>query len=328
MDVGIYLNPQDTTERTAVEVSEEFVELARTADRVGFDHLSGGQHYLSDFTQLQLLPFLARITGEVDDMEIGTGVVLLPFHHPVDIAERISTLDALHDGHTVLGVGMGYRNVEFEAFDVPKSERVSRLEEGLELTTRLLSDDRVSYQGEYYSVEDATIPVRPDDLSVWMAANSDSSVERAAHLSDAWMVNPHSTIGEIRNQKQDHYDPIRRNQSASTTVPVMREAFVAPTHEEAVDVAGDYLWEKYQTYIDWGQDEAMEDEQDLHRQFDELAEDRFLLGTPEEACAEIDRYEQELDADRIVFRCHWPGLPYEQTKRSIELIGDEVIPNV
>lgn len=328
MDIGLYLNPQDTAERTATEVREGFLELARTADRVGFDHLSAGQHYLSDFTQLQLLPFLSRITGEVDRMEIGTGVVLLPFHHPVDIAERISTLDALHDGHTVLGVGMGYRDVEFEAFDIPKSERVPRLEEGLELTTRLLSDDRVSYRGEYHSVEDVTIPVQPDEVSVWMAANSDPSIERAARMSDAWMVNPHATIGEIGNQKRRQYDPIRRDRNADTAVPVMREAFVAPTREEAVDVAGDFLWEKYQTYIDWGQNEAMENNRDLHRPFDELAEDRFLLGTPEDVCAEIERYEQKLDADRIIFRCHWPGLPYERTRRSIELIGDEVIPNV
>lgn len=328
MKVGLYLNPQDASERTATAVRDGLVQLARVADRVGFDHLSAGQHYLSDFTQLQLLPFLSRLTGEIDTMELGTGVVLLPFHHPVDVAERLATLDALHDGPTVFGVGAGYRDVEFEAFDVPKSERVSRLKEGLELSTRLLSEEQVSFEGEHYSVEDATIPVRPDELSVWMAANANAAVERAARLSDAWLVNPHSTVSEIRGQKERHYDPVRRERDADTTVPVIREAFVAPTREEAVEVAEPYLREKYQTYLDWGQDEAMEDEQDLHRPFDALARDRFLLGTPEQACAEIERYERELDANRIIFRCHWPGIPYERVRRTVELIGDEVIPNV
>lgn len=328
MDVGLYLNPQDAPERTGRTLRDGFLELARTADRVGFDHLSAGQHYLSEFTQLQLLPFLSRVTGEVDSMEIGTGVVLLPFHHPVDVAERVATLDALHDGQTVFGVGAGYRDVEFDAFDVPKAERVSRLEECLEVCTRLFTEDGVSFDGRHYAVEDATIPVQPGDLPVWMAANANPAVERAARLADAWLVNPHATIGEIRDQKAEHYDPVRRDRGESTSVPVMREAFVAPTREEAVDVAGDYLWEKYQTYIDWGQDEAMEDERDLHRPFDELAADRFLLGTPESVCAELDRYEEELDADRVVLRCHWPGLPYERTRETVELIGDEVIPNV
>lgn len=72
----------------------------------------------------------------------------------------------------------------------------------------------------------------------------------------------------------------------------------------------------------------MEDEADLHQPFEGLAEDRFLLGTPAEVCAEIERYERELDADRVIFRCHWPGLPYERTRETVELIGDEVLPNV
>lgn len=329
VQIGLYLNPQDTSDGTGRELREGLLDLARTASRVGFDHVSAGQHYLSDFAQLQLLPFLSRVTGEVTDMEIATGIVLLPFHHPVDLAERIATLDALHDGPTALGVGAGYRDAEFDAFEVPKTERVPRLVEGLELTRRLLTESSVDYDGDYYAVEDATIPIRPrDEIPVWMAANADAAVERAARLADAWLVNPHATVGEIRDQKVDHYDPIRDERGRSTAVPVMREAFVAPTREEAVDVARDYLWEKYQRYLDWGQDEAMEDGSDLRRPFDALAEDRFLLGTPADVCEEIDRYERELDAGRVLFRCHWPGLPFERSRECVELIGDEVIPNV
>ncbi|MGM0591138.1 MAG: LLM class flavin-dependent oxidoreductase [Halobacteriota archaeon] len=328
MKIGLYLNPQGPAEETAEQLRDGLLELARTADDVGFDHISAGQHYLSEFTQLQLLPFLSRLTAEVDRMELGTGIVLLPFHHPVDIAERIATLDALHDGPTVLGVGAGYRDVEFAAFGVPKADRVGRLVDCLRLTKRLLTERDVTYDGEYYAVENATIPVRPDDVSVWLAANATPAVERAARLADAWFVNPHATIGEISEQKTGLYDPIRTERGESTAVPVLREVFVAETHAEAVAVARDHLWEKYQSYIAWGQDDAMDDEQDLHRPFDELAEDRFLLGTPAEICAEIERYERDLDASHVIFRSHWPGVPYETVRQSLELIGDEVIPNV
>ncbi|NHN60957.1 MULTISPECIES: LLM class flavin-dependent oxidoreductase [Halorussus] len=181
MKFGLYLNPQGDPDRTPTELRDGLLELARTADEVGFDHLSAGQHYLSDFTQLQLVPFLSRVAGEVSGMELATGVVLLPFRHPVDIAERVATLDALHDGPTAFGVGAGYRDEEFDAFGVPKRERVPRLVEGLELVDRLLTETNVSYEGEYYAVEDATIPVRPDGgLRTWMAANANPAVERAA----------------------------------------------------------------------------------------------------------------------------------------------------
>jgi alkanesulfonate monooxygenase SsuD/methylene tetrahydromethanopterin reductase-like flavin-dependent oxidoreductase (luciferase family) len=328
MKVGLYLNPQDAEGRTGAELRDGYLSLARTASDVGFDHISAGQHYLSAFSQLQMVPYLARLTGEVDDMEIGTGVVLLPFHHPVDLAERIATLDALHDGNTVMGVGAGYRDVEFESFGIPKSERIPRLVEGLELTTRLLTETDVTYEGEHYAVEDVSIPIRPDDVDVWMAANANVAVKRAARMTDAWYVNPHATMSEIRSQKHDIYDPVREERGEDDAVPVLREAFVAESSEAAKEVARDHLWEKYQRYIDWGQDEAMEDTEDLHRPFDELAEDRFLLGTPEEVAAEVERYEEELNASHVVFRCHWPGLDYERTRECIELIGDDVIPNV
>ncbi|WP_435180782.1 LLM class flavin-dependent oxidoreductase [Halorussus sp. AFM4] len=329
MKFGLYLNPQGAPDRSPTDLRDGLLDLARTAEAAGFDHLSAGQHYLSDFTQLQLLPFLSRVAGEVSEMELATGVVLLPLHHPVDIAERVATLDALHDGPTVFGVGAGYRDAEFDAFGVPKRERVPRLVEGLELADRLLTETNVTYEGEYYAVEDATIPVRPDGgLTTWLAANANPAVERAARLADAWFLNPHATVGELAAQKRDRYDPIRAERGESTAVPILREAFVAPTREEAVDVARDHLAEKYRAYVDWGQDEAMEDEEDLHRPFEALAEDRFLLGTPAEVCEELERYKRELDADRVVFRCHWPGLSFDRVRECLELIGDEVIPNV
>ena len=72
----------------------------------------------------------------------------------------------------------------------------------------------------------------------------------------------------------------------------------------------------------------MEDTDDLHKPFEQLAEDRFVLGTPAEVCEEIDRYDAELDAELVVFRVHWPGLDFDDAVECIELIGDEVIPNV
>ncbi|MFW6385373.1 MAG: LLM class flavin-dependent oxidoreductase [Halodesulfurarchaeum sp.] len=329
MQFSLYANPQTAPEESATSLREGMFEIVRAAEEAGFDQVMAGQHYLSTFTQLQLLPYIARLTGEIETLDIATGVVLLPFYHPIELAEQFATIDALHDNRTVFGVGAGYRDVEFHAFDVPKTERVPRLLEGLELTRALLTEEAVTYDGEYYSVSDATLPVRPDTPPrFWLAANSTAAVERAARVSDAWLVNPHSTIAEIRAQKESAYDPIRGERDRGSEVPIIREVFVAPTRDGAVETANTYLWEKYQRYLSWGQDEAMEDPTDLHRPFDELAEDRFVLGPPADVCAEIERYERELDASHFVVRSHWPGLPYSRTRESIQLMGDEVIPHV
>ena len=327
MKFGLYLNCQTTGNRSAEELFAGLVDQTITAREAGFDMLTTGQHYLADYVQLRQLPLLSRLAAEAGSMTVGPGISLLPLHHPIEIAEQLTTLDAMSAG-AVAGVGIGYRDVEFDSFGVPKSERAGRFEEGIELMKRLWTEEDVVYEGEYYAVDGVTINPRPDERPpVWIAANTRSAVRRAARMGDAWFVNPHSTVAEIGELKAD-YDEIRKERGEDTGVPIIRETFVAETHGAAIETAREHLFSKYQRYIEWGQDEAMEDETDLHRPFEELAEDRFLLGTPAEICAEIERYGAELDAEYIVPRLHWPGMDHDVAVECIELLGDEVIPNV
>ncbi len=327
MDFGLFLSAQAPIETEPETLFDELRQQTRTAEAAGFDVLSMGQHYLTDYNQLQLIPVLSRLSAESGDMTIATGIVLLPLHQPVEIAEQITTLDTIAD-NAIAGVGAGYRDVEFQNFGIPKSERAGRLEESVEIMNRLWTETDVTYDGEYYSIENATINPRPDTKPpVWIAANVRPAIERAARISDAWYVNPHATMTEIKEQKTA-YDTVREELGKDTSVPVFRETFVAESSDAAYETARDFLEAKYQRYAEWGQDEAMEDADDIHRPFDDLAEDRFLLGTPEEICEEIERYEAELNASHIMMRVRWPGLPVEQACECIELIGDEVIPNV
>ena len=327
MKFGLFLNCQTTVDRSPDELVEGLIDQTVAAREAGFDMITTGQHYLAEYVQIQQMPLLSRLAAEAGSMKVGPGVVLLPLHQPVDIAEQLTTLDILSEG-VIAGVGIGYRDVEFDSFGIDKAERVGRFEEGIELMKLLWTEEDVVYDGEYYSVDGVTINPRPDEQPpLWIAANARSAVKRAARMGDAWFVNPHSTIAEIKELKAD-YDEVRHEQGEDTGVPIIRETFVAETREEAVETAQDYLFSKYQKYIEWGQDEAMEDEKDLHKPFEELAEDRFLLGTPEEVCAAVERYEEELNAEYMVPRLHWPGMDYDLAVECLELIGDEVILNV
>jgi alkanesulfonate monooxygenase SsuD/methylene tetrahydromethanopterin reductase-like flavin-dependent oxidoreductase (luciferase family) len=327
MRFGLVLNPQSPVDEDPSGLFEGLVEQTRAARDAGFALVTMGQHYLADYNQLQSVPLLSRLAAEAGSMAVGPGVILMPFHHPIEIAEQLTTLDTFVDG-TIAGVGVGYRDVEFESFGVLKAERVGRLVESVELMNRLWTGSDVTYDGEFYSVDGVSINPRPDEKPpVWVAGNSDPAVERAARIGDAWFVNPHSTITEIRHQKA-RYDEMRRDRGASTSVPLIREAFVATSHDDAVSVARDHLESKYRRYVDWGQHEAMEDESELSSPFEELARDRFLLGTPAEVCEQVERYDHHLDLSHLVVRVHWPGMEHDSARECIRLFGDEVLPNV
>lgn len=327
MELGLLLNSQAPPATDQSAILEHLVGQTRTARDAGFDALLAPQHYVTDLTQFQPWPLLGRVAAEADGMRIGNGILLLPLHHPVEAAENIATLDAMTDRPVIAGVATGYRDIEFESFGVPKAERGRRVEEGVTLMRKLWTEKDVTFDGDIYSVDGVTITPQPTtEPEVWIGANAEPAIDRAARLADAWYVNPHSTIAEIADQKAV-YDERRTALDKDTTVPMRRELFVA--HDEAVlDEVREHLAFKYHRYVEWGQNEAMADAADLTQAFEDLAEDRFILGTPAEACAELERYEQELDVELVVARVHFPGMDYELAIDCLELIGDEVIPNI
>jgi alkanesulfonate monooxygenase SsuD/methylene tetrahydromethanopterin reductase-like flavin-dependent oxidoreductase (luciferase family) len=199
---GLGLSVQHLPEDPQAVRFREHVEQVRLARAVGFSSVWASQHYLSDpFTYFQPIPTLARLAADARGMILGTGVLLLPLLHPVDVAEQLATLDVIADGRLVFGVGLGYRDVENLAFGHDPKQRVGRFEESLEVVERLWRGEPVDYEGRYFTLRGARISMRPMQSPrppVWLAANGDAGVRRAARLGDAWLMNPHADPGDAR----------------------------------------------------------------------------------------------------------------------------------
>ena len=163
MKVGLFITNQQTLDTDMVSALDDQFAMVRAARDRGWDSLLTGQHYLNEGNnkQLQTVPFLARLAAEAGEMTIGLGVLLINLHNPVYTAETVATLDIIARGNFIFGVGLGYRNVEFDAFGVPKGERVKRFEEYLTLVQRLWTEDRVSYEGPSCRLENVHMNIRP-----------------------------------------------------------------------------------------------------------------------------------------------------------------------
>lgn len=162
MKIGIFLTGQHPPGSDIVAELEGQYAMARLARDRGWDAVATGQHYLSDgVRQLQLVPFLARLAAEAGEMTGIAGVLLAALHNPVETAECIASLDAIWRGNFVFGVGLGYREVEFDAFGVPKGGRVRRFEQCLDVVKRLWTGERVSFENEICKLTDVTATCRP-----------------------------------------------------------------------------------------------------------------------------------------------------------------------
>ena len=99
---------------------QETLAFVRQADRLGFDSVTKTAHYSAyPFQMLQMVPMLARFAAEAPRLRLNAGVLLLPLISPLHVAEEFATLDVICGGKVILGVGLGYRDVEFKAFGVP-----------------------------------------------------------------------------------------------------------------------------------------------------------------------------------------------------------------
>ena len=124
---------------------QEMLEQARRAERLGYHSITKGAHYSTyPLQDLQQIPFLARVAAEAPSLRLNTGVLLLPLHKPLDVAEQIGTLDIMTNGKVIFGCGVGYRDIEFEAFGMSKKDRGRRFEENLEAIIRLWTEDTVT----------------------------------------------------------------------------------------------------------------------------------------------------------------------------------------
>ena len=333
MKIGFFITNQYLPGESMPRKIEESAEQVRAARDAGFDLICTGQHYLAAPYQMSAsFPLLARMAAEAGDMEVAATVVLVPLHNPVELAESVATMDAICNGRFIFGVGLGYRDEEYTAFGLERGERVSRLREALEVMKLLWTQEEVEFEGKYYRVprvSPATRPVQQPHPPIWVAANNDVAIRRAARWGYPWLVNPHATMEMVAGQWQGYKAGLEQaGQPTPEALPMMRELYVAQDRETAYVESEPYLASKYAAYAAWGQDKALPGEESFSVPYQDLARDRFLLGSPEDVVGEIRRYERELGVNYLIFRMQWPGMSQEQTLRQIELLGREVIPQV
>ena len=322
MKLGLFLNTQwRDGERVSIP---DLVAQVRVARDCGFASLWLPHHYIvAPMQMLQPMPLLGYLVAESGRMTLGMDILLLPLLNPVHVAEEWATLDALSEGRAVLGVGLGYRPEEFGAFGIPIGERAARTAESVRLIRRLWSEERVSFQGKFYTVENAGISLRPVQRNgppILLAAQADAAIRRAARIGDGWLIVPSSDIDTVKQQMTTYRAALREAGKPETTeAPLTRECYIGETRKGAFEECRDALEWKYNAYASWGLQTA---DADRRPSFEEFARDKFLIGDRASVSDELVRYRETLGVDHLIVRPHWPGLPQAAALRTIRALAE------
>ena len=313
----------------------ELLEFSVIAEEVGFDSVVVSDHFQPWRHTGGHAPFsfawLAGLGERTNRIRLGTSVVTPTFrYHPSIVAQAMGTLGSLYPGRVFLGVGTGESMNEVPSIGIEwpeQKERFARLKESIALMQRLLSEDRVTFEGEYYRTQNATIYDRPEDsVPIYVAASGPAAAKLAGRVADGFIC----TSGKAPELYSE------------TLIPALNEGAEKAGRdpnsiERMIEMKVSFDTDKERALQDtryWGalalkpeEKTGVEDPMELERLADALPVERaasrwIVSDDPEEQVARIQPY-IDLGFTHLVF--HAPGPDQE---RFLRLYATEVLPRL
>jgi alkanesulfonate monooxygenase len=177
MQIGIWIPSYSYPDLTYDRARAAVLDYSRKCNDYGFDiwtidhllHAPG----LYGMSWLEPLHVLTAASAVAPDVNLGTGILVLPVRHPVVLAKEVATMDFLTGGRYKFGIGPGWYPGEFAATGTDVKERGARTDEILEAVQRLLTEENVTFEGRYYQFEDVTLEPRPPKMpEIWVSGGS------------------------------------------------------------------------------------------------------------------------------------------------------------
>lgn len=306
----------------------EIMEQVQWLDKIGADLVWFTEHHFIDDGYLpSWIPIASAMAAVTSRVNFGTDVCLMPFNHPIRLAEDLAVLDNISGGRVEVGLGMGYAPHEFRGFGFPVSRRLSLMNEGIEVLLRCFSGDRFSYQGKRYQFEDVIIKpgfVQEGGPPLWIAAMSEAGALRAAHYT----IN-NQTNFLPQGLKKLAFDPwieaLKKKSlnPADYRIGIIRSILVTDdrnTDWPVIRTAEKYRMLLYQRFFkESGQG---------HGEQGEPVPQTWIVGNVNECVDQLTSFINDFGITDIVTMAVPPGLRAEQMTMSLEKLFGEVVPRV
>jgi alkanesulfonate monooxygenase SsuD/methylene tetrahydromethanopterin reductase-like flavin-dependent oxidoreductase (luciferase family) len=350
MRFGTYFFLQAPPGRAASQILADEVEQMLLSESLGYDSLYLTEHHFSDYG-LSAAPsvLLSHVAARTSRIQLGMGVYVLPFHHPLRLAEETATLDILSGGRLTVGLGRGNRPVEYVGHGVKREAGRTLMEEGVEILVQAWCQERVTFNGQHWQIPGIPVypkPLRQPHPPLAFAVGSDESLRWAGRqgfaIMSSGLTRPLSTNLEARSvyetalRESGHADEAVRDLLSRWVVT--KHVYVAPNDFEArADAEGPERW-----YLDAFarsigprglpglseaafQEAAVAEQRSRETSWEELVDDCLLVGSP----ATVRRQVAELAAAGVGELLCWMnfgGIPPDKARRSMRLFAKEVMP--
>ncbi|MBA8847344.1 LLM class flavin-dependent oxidoreductase [Microcella alkalica] len=297
-------------------------------------------HFWYDGYCPSLLTVAGGIAAATKRIRIGQAALLFSQHEALRVAQQAAVLDQLSGGRLDLGLALGYRDNEFDGFNIDRRIRRHRFEEGVEIVGRAFADGPVNFAGDQFDVPDVEVTPKPfqSDVPIWVAAVGPDPIRRAARMGASIILSDALTLEQLRHQIDLYYTCAEEYgvDVSHAKMGVLRRGWVAETDDEAYREALPSL--RFLLREQLGGWRYLVDEKGEPVGFDrprdlDAAADRLVnvhertIGRPEKVVRGL-REIAATGCTHVIFGTRFDSLPRAKYLRSLELLATEVIPNI
>jgi alkanesulfonate monooxygenase SsuD/methylene tetrahydromethanopterin reductase-like flavin-dependent oxidoreductase (luciferase family) len=353
MKVGMALNMLCQEGRSDASIVAEHLAMGDLVEPLGFDSLFALEHHFTGYAMspapTQLLSYYA---GRTRRIQLGTAVIVLPWHDPVRVAEQIALLDIMCGGRCVFGFGRGAASVEYEGFRIPMGEARPRFVEAAQIIVKALANDSFEHQGEFFQIPRTAIRPRPvshPERRFYASAVSPDSAEIMAKLGFGVLM-------VMQNEWPKAAEDIARYREMATAAGhaprppiILTNVCCAESRQEAHERAVKYLGLKWQSIDDHyhfsdGHLSTVKGYESYgkmartYAKINESAETRAkatdfyvsiqIVGTPDDCLQQIAELRRCTGMDHLVTEFSFGGLPHEEAEINMRLFADRVLPTL
>ncbi len=333
---GIFLAPFHPVDEDPTLAIQRDLELVEHLDRLGFDEAWIGEHHSAGY-EIIASPelFIAAAAERTRRIRLGTGVISLPYHHPLMVADRIIQLDHMTRGRVMVGVGPGLLPTDAEMLGVPVSAQRERMAEALDVIVRLLAGETIDYQCEWFTLKNARCQLRP---FTW--PRPELAVASTITPSGAKLAGKHELgLLCVAATQVQGYDVLDTNWRIACEVArehghrmdrralrLVGPMHLAETREQALaDV--EYGLQKWIDYFGRVNPTAAGDDLSARNPAQAMVESgRAVIGTPEDAVRQLARLREKSGGFGCYLLLAHNWASFERTKKSYELFARHVLP--
>lgn len=332
---GIFLAPFHPTDEDPTLAMRRDLELVEFLDRLGYDEAWIGEHHSGGYETISSPElFIAAAAERTKRIKLGTGVISLPYHNPLMVADRIIQLDHMTQGRVMLGVGPGLLPSDAFMLGIDVSKQREMMIESLEVIIDLMDGKTVTRKTDWFTLQNARCQLRPFQRprpEICVASSITPSGGRAAGRFGLGML----CVAATQSQG---FDVLGSNWKIASDLAAQRGAsmdrnglrLVGPMHiAETREKARANVAYGLQKWIDYfGKINPMAVGQDLGGDpIDAMVKSgRAVIGTPEDAILQLERLEKQTGGFGCFLHLAANWADFEATKKSYELFARHVLP--